>query len=158
MQGASKKQTLSDYVQRNWNNLHKKTINGRYAYTKDDDPRPEYARLGIELRLSFDELYLWCYKHWNEIKEMKKAGLKPSVGRLDECGHYELKNIILIDVTDASIKARQRAIKGTHTTSGQVLYFASMAQAGLSGFHPSLINQACKGTRRTHGGYKWELM
>ena len=151
-------ETLSGYVQRNWNNLHKKTVNGRYAYTKDDDPQPEYARLGIELHLTFDELYQWCYAHWPEIKEMKKAGLKPSVGRTDKYGHYELKNIILIDVTDAYIKARQKAIKGIHVGTGQVLYFDSMAKAELAGFHSTLINQVCKGTRRTHGGYKWEVI
>lgn len=152
------KETLAAYVQRNWNNLQKKTINGRYAYNKDDDPQPEYARLGIELKLSFDDLYLWCYKHWSEIKEMKKAGLKPSIGRIDKYGHYDLKNIILIDVTDAHIKARQKAIKGVHVGTGHVLYFESMAKAEREGFHSTLINQVCKGTRRTHGGYIWEVI
>lgn len=150
--------TFDQEIKSLWIGMNKKSINGRYQIKKKGGAVPMYIQLGTQLRLTYDELVTWCYQNWKEIQNMIDAGLRPSIGLRDKTGHYDIKNIIIVDAKKEYLKSKQNAVEGIHVGTGQEVFFESLAAAERYGFKASLIHQVLIGARKTHGGYKWKAV
>jgi hypothetical protein len=51
---------------------------------------------------------------------------------------------------------RSVPVVGTNLITGEKVYYSSMAEAEKDGFNDANISACCKGSRKTHNGFRWE--
>ena len=73
--------TAAHLVQKAWNTLNQRTINGR---SPQRTPRNDaYFRRGTRLEFTRDEFSRWVHAHWSEFERIYQMGRTPSIDRIE---------------------------------------------------------------------------
>lgn len=110
-------QRFKRFVRTTWGNIQLHTVNG--VGKAKANKAAVYLRKGIRVEMTKQEFYTWCEGQRDVILNMFTLHDKPSLDRIDSCGHYSLDNIRIIPfrencarsgrerglLTDAKVKA-----------------------------------------------------
>lgn len=89
---------LKKFITTSWLNINRHTVNGAHP-VRDRRSRCYFER-GTEIRMTRDEFAEWCRLNWSTVVEYRNAGIKPSIDRIDNEGHYEIANIRIISLAE----------------------------------------------------------
>lgn len=126
---------------------------------------PKYTLIELEKWINIQDNFDVLLSNWEESGYEKSK--VPSIDRLDDYLPYSLDNIRLVSFKEnrdsyyqdakngVNIKT-SKSVKGVNTSSGKVVYFYSISEAGRKlNISASNIAQVCQKYRETAGGYKW---
>lgn len=151
------------FFERRWSSIKNRTVNGGGRSNYKNDSNNKYIAKGIRLELTREEFKTWCYEHREEIAQMEKDGLRPSIDRIDPTGNYSGKNIrvypLLDNIRDGvrrNAQKRSKPIYGVHRDNPEnIKKFKNTHEAGRCGFCRVAILDCLKGRAPTHKGYRW---
>ncbi len=108
-----------------------------------------YSRKGIEVRMSKNDFFEFCEKNKKIILHYYKVGETPSLDRIDNNGHYEIKNLQIISWSENSSKERNlynKPVKAINlNTNEERVYRGFWTKEFIGdGFDPSTAQKVCK--------------
>lgn len=157
---------VARFKQNTWHRINGRTINGSCPDYKNPSNR-RYLTKGVRLEMTRAEFYQWCDGHRADIVGLYRQGLKPTIDRKEDSGHYSRDNIRIADWSsnsrhggkiggDRTALRTSRAIIGTALTDpSKLLRFRSSHDAARNGFHQGNVTSCLTGKRKSAGGYRW---
>lgn len=124
-----------------WSNINYRSVNGSRKVK-----HTHYVKRGIRLCFNKEDFYRWVESQFPHIRRMFLAGETPSLDRIDTDGHYELKNVRVLSLSENILKGQttgwQRTSRKVHVIypDGTKKNFSSVkAAARATGVNDSLI-------------------
>lgn len=105
-QGAAWRRTWQGFESQRWAQINHRTVNGAKPYWTNPQ-HMVYLSAGIELRMTRDQFREWCRSRAEQIEQMYRDGLRPSIDRIDGTGHYAVENLQLLPLSE-NCRKRQR--------------------------------------------------
>jgi hypothetical protein len=98
-----------------WKGMNQRTVNGSSPQWSDP-VKAKYFEKGVSLEMSREEFYAFCDANAKLILELRDAGEKPSIDRIDHTRGYSLDNIRILSFREncrlgsAQGKAKMKAV------------------------------------------------
>lgn len=146
---------LSAFKRMTWENLNKRTVNGKYP-TIGKRKNKSYFENNVHLRFTAEEFRKWVDNHAKEILDIYSSGKVPSIDRTET--DYDLKSIRIRELREncnSGNKQPKVPLKAINVESGETLYFESVWEAKNKGFVRGNIHNCLRGKVKTHKGYTW---
>jgi hypothetical protein len=102
----AKKDTRAWRINRWWAALNDRTVNGSHP-RRDSQFAAHYLDRGIRLELTREQLADFVNANWGRIEEIRAAGGKESIDRIDPELHYSPGNIQIIPLSENIAKANR---------------------------------------------------